>query len=324
MKQTGTGIPFPVKLRTYLSHACIAPIALLIYLLLFSFLFEEAVVACAQLRRIVCAPQSEVIFSGLPTGEDTFYYLNSYHLVGEKQSNVICDIYMTAEGHLYGNNDIWFEGTLEEGCCAVSENLAREYGLHLGQRAKISGSEKVFTVQRYLPAQSGLDSEALRKGIVVLSYDEELLGKPFSYLSFASEGDAYPALISLLFIKNGFAGNLWKLCLYFAIAYCTFAATVGVLEYFLFSSRRRDYATLVALGMRPSRLFFTVLAENALKYLLPLLPVCIGYGVMFAPFRAMCLAPILVFFPAAALTIIIYTAISARRLVSCHAKAKRS
>lgn len=324
MKQTGTGIPLLVKLRTYLSHVCIAAIALVVYLLLFGFVAERVILACAEIRRSVNAPQSEVIFSELPTGEDTFYYLNNYHLIGEKGSNVICDIYMTLQESHYGKNDIGFAGTLGADSCAVSENLAREYGLRLGDRAKIAGSEKVFTVERYLPAQSGLDSEASRKGIVLLSYDEALLDKPFCYLSFATEGDAYPALLSLLFIRDSLPGNITKLFVYFAISYFAFLAAVGVPEYFLFASRRRDYATLVAAGIRPSRLFFAVLPENALKYLLPLVFVCALFGTLFAAYRAMCLAPILVFFSAAALTITIYSAVTVRRLVSCHVKAKRS
>ncbi|MGN0814503.1 MAG: hypothetical protein ACI4MH_04640, partial [Candidatus Coproplasma sp.] len=58
-----SGIPFAVKLRTYLMHAIIALIALAVDVIIFQFFVGDATRACAELKRISDAPHNEIVYT---------------------------------------------------------------------------------------------------------------------------------------------------------------------------------------------------------------------------------------------------------------------
>jgi hypothetical protein len=316
------GIPFIVNLRKYLFHAIIVVFALIVDVILFQLLAEVATKSCAEIKRINDAPQSEIVYTGEPYGNESFYYLKQHHLYGNKKTNASCDILMLREGATYGENDIYFSGTLEEGTCAVSANLAKDYGLNVGDVAHFVGEEVEFKVTELLTPQAGLDKEYLREGIVVVAYNAELLNKNFSYLAFDTDGDAYPSLISLIFIKDWKAESVGSVLTYLAISLTAVVATIVVCECFLFRARRRDYRLLVDIGERRSRLFLIVWAENLLKYILPI-------GIMFAVYSAnlacyglMYALPVFCFLGGALILITAYSLVLSGRLYKCRARQK--
>lgn len=323
MERTKFGVPIIVKLRTYLFHTIIALIVLVVDIFIFQFLAENATNACAEIKRVNDAPHNEIVFSNERMGEDSFFYLKQQHLVGTKNTNVSADILMVAPNTSYENNDIYFVGTLESGTCVVSENLAREYGLRVGDNARISGTQTTFKVVRLITAQSGLDKEYLHEGIVILSYDESLLNRQYSYVSFTTDGDNYPSLISLIFIKDWKEENVQNLLIYAAIAFVAFGATMAVCEHFLFPSRKRDYRVLVTMGKTAAKLFRCVWLENVLKYILPPLITVAIYSVGLSCFGAMYAIPALCFVGFGILIITAYSLIITRKLYKCQAKIKR-
>lgn len=323
MERTKFGVPIIVKLRTYLFHTIIALIVLVVDIFIFQFLAENATNACAEIKRVNDAPHNEIVFSNERTGEDSFFYLKQQHLVGTKNTNVSADILMVSPNTSYENNDIYFVGTLEIGTCAVSENLAREYGLRVGDSARISGTQTTFKVMRLITAQSGLDKEYLHEGIVILSYDESLLNKQYSYVSFTTDGDNYPSLISLIFIKDWKEENVQNLLIYAAIAFVAFGATMAVCEHFLFPSRKRDYRVFVTMGKTASKLFRCVWLENVLKYILPPLIAVAIYSVGLSCFGAMYVIPALCLVGFGILVVTAYSLIITRKLYKCQAKIKR-
>lgn len=284
-----SGVPLPVKLRTYKLHLIITLIALVVNVLVFAFLMANTTSACAEIKRINDAPHSEIVFANDKNGEDSFYYLKQHHLVGGKNTNVSCDIFMISSDIEYGHNDIYFSGTLTKGTCAVSKNLAGKYGVDVGDTVKIVGTDKTLKVARLITAQSGIDKEYLHEGIVVISFDEDLLSKQYSYVSFATDGDAYHSLISLVFIRNWMSENISTVCIAAAIFFAALCGTMVVCELFLFASRRRDYPILVSMGCKSKSLFIKIWLENALKYLTPVvisvlcfMPQLVCYGLMYA------------------------------------------
>lgn len=320
MEQIKRGVPIVVKLRTFLFHAIIFAIILVVEIFVFQFFAKNAAVACSEVKRVNDAPHNEIVFSGQPTGSDYFYYLKQQHVSGTKNINVSCDILMIAPGETYGSNDIYFEGTLEEGTCAVSKNLAKEYGLGIGDVMKVTGAEKYFKVTRFIAAQAGIDKDFKRDGIVVLGYDKGLLNRQYSYVSFTTDGDAYPALISLVLIKNWKEENVKNLFIYAAISLAAFCAAIAVCERFLFMSRRQDYRVLVSLGKTSGRMFCIIWAENALKYLLPSFIVAAIYSSGLSCFGTMYLIPALFLPCAGILAITIYTLVLVRKYYKCPIK----
>lgn len=321
MERGNSGVPFVVKIRTYLFHIIIFAIVLIADVFIFQFFAENATVACSEIKRVNDAPHNEIVFSYEPTGDDSFYYIKQYHATGAKNINVSCDILMVTDpARTYKNNDIYFEGTLGGGACAVSGNLAREYGLNTGDVLKISGTDKTFKVERLITAQTGINKEYRHEGIVVLGYDGELLDKTYSYVSFTTDGDSYPSLIDLVYIGRWKEESSQDLLTYAGIALAAFCAAMAVCERFLFTSRRQDYRVLVSLGKSSPGLFGVIWAENALKYLLPPFVAAAIYSVWLAGFGTMYLITSLYLPCAAVAAITAYSLILVRRYYRCQVK----
>ena len=309
-----------VKCRTYWIHVLIALTVLVVDAFIFVFFAEAATSACAEIKRVSDAPHNEIVFSDMQCGEDSLFYLKQSHVVGAKDTNVSCDIFMLQPEHTYEKNDLYFTGTLEAGTCAVSQNLARQYGLRLGDSAKIVGTDKSFIVSRFLKAQSGIDNEYLHEGIILVSYDAELLERPHSFVSFSTDGDAYPSLISLVYIKDWAAANARKIVIYAAVSFAAFLATAALCEWLLFPRRRRDYHVLVSLGRSPRRLFFDVWLENIFKYIPAPAALAAGFSSSLSCFGAMYAAPILFYLGLRLVCITVYSFIFTRRLVTWRTK----
>ena len=188
-EQRQTGVPFVVRIRAYRSHALTVLVVVAAYLLILSFIAGGAVSAAAELRRAWNAPHNEIVLAnernGDPEkGEECFIYLKNYAISGEKRKNAVSDLLMVMPETEYENNNVSFIGTLAPGTCAVSANVAAKYGLRVGDTARVIGTEKTFEVVRILPAQGGLDAKYKHEGIVVLSYDKDLLNREYQYYAF--------------------------------------------------------------------------------------------------------------------------------------------
>ena len=299
--KVSAGIPLFVRLRAYRIHAVIAVIMLIIYGLLFGFLAGNCTRACAELRRIHDAPHCEIVFSGEEFADaESFFYLPSIHMVGTENIGVSADILMTQQGASYGENDIYFQGTLAAGTCAVSKNLASAYGLRIG------------------------DKNFDREGIIILAYDEDLAQRASAYVSFTTDGDAYASLISLVFIEDWREENVLTVSLCAAIFLVSFALAMLVCEFFLFRSRMRDYRLMTELGMRKRMALGRIWAENALKYLLPLVAIGAVFTVFYSCYEAMYAVPFACCFAAALAILTGYTFLFGRRLVRCRINGKKS
>ena len=323
--KVSAGIPLFVRLRAYRIHAVIAAIMLIIYGLLFGFLAGNCTRACAELRRIHDAPHREIVFSGEKiTDTESFFYLPSIHMVGTENIGVSADILMTQQGIFYSENDIYFQGTLAAGTCAVSKNLAGAYGLRIGDYATIAGEEGSFLVTHLLTAQAGIDKNFDREGIIILAYDEDLEQRASAYVSFMTDGDAYASLISLVFIEDWRAENVLTVILCAAIFLVSFVLSMLVCEIFLFRSRMRDYCLLTELGMRKRTVVRRVWVENALKYLFPLAVTGAVFTVFYSCYEAMYAVPLACCFAAALAILTVYTFLFGRRLGRCRINEKKS
>lgn len=318
-----TGIPLPVLLRTYRVHAVIAAIMLTVCCLLFGFLAGDCTRACAELRRINDAPHSEIIFSGeRPAGAESFFYLSGSRAIGEKGLGVSADLLMVLPGETYGENDVYFQGMLMDGTCAVSANLAGVYGLRVGNALRLAGTDQTFRVARLLPAQAGVDKNFDREGIVVLSYDGEAANQA-SYVSFMTDGDAYPSLRSLVYIEDWRTGNIAAVARCGSVFIVSFAIAVGICEFFLFCARRRDYRLLAEMGERRRKVMGRIWVENMLKYLLPLAATGGAFAPAYACYGAMYAIPLACALAAAFAAVTAYSFLWGRRLFVCRKSAKK-
>ncbi len=308
------GVSFAVRVRAYIPHALTALLAFAAYLLAFAFLAGKTAHAAAELRRTVHAPHNEIVFAGERNGKESFLYLKNYAVSGRKGENALSDVLMVLPETEYAENNIGFCGTLESGTCAVSANIAAKYGLRVGDSARVMAAGKTFRVAALLPAQDGLDEDYLHEGLIVLSYDEELLDRSYTYVSFMTDGDAYRSLDTLLFVGDIQKESIGELILCALIALFSASAAIAASEYFLFRARREDYATLSALGVGAKRLFVRIFAESVLRYALPLVAVSAVFDAWYYSYAEAYAIPVACFTGAIVLLSAVYSFIMIRRL----------
>ena len=243
------GIPVAVRLRAYKSHALIAAVALMTFILLLEFILGEAVCAVCNIRRVNLSPQNELVISAEPNGEECFYYLKNYAVSGSTEQNALSDILMLRPSAEYGENTIGFSGTLSSGECAVSANIANKYGLDIGDRATVMGSGKSFSVSALIPAQEGIDEDYRHEGIIVLAYDEELLDRSYLYISFMTDGDGYKSLQRLVYLEDLRDAEGSTLVAMALVATVAVPVLMLLCEIFIFKRRRYDYTHAVTICM---------------------------------------------------------------------------
>lgn len=320
MKHESIGVPCTVRMRAYIPHALIVLIALTAYVLIFQFVMGNATRDVAELRRVKDSPVNEIVYAAEKNVGETFYYLKNYAVAGGNNQNAVSDVLMLMPVTTYGANSVYFDGTLPVGSCAVSANIAARYQLNVGDFARILGTEKRFCVERVITAQAGLDEEYMHDGIVILSYDAELLDKGFLYLTFGNDGDAYRSLDRLIFVEDLAEGRVLSLALYALAALGVIAAVMIVCECLLFRARRYDYATLMLLGERKNSLFAKIWGENLLKYVIPAFLVAAIYGISYTCYAMAYWLPAAAFVAVCVVATVVYSLILTRRLYNVRAK----
>ena len=318
-KKNERGIPFVVRARAYARHTVIALISLAAYVLLFAFVSSDAIGALSEIKRFEDSQHNEIVFAGEPYGDQSFIYLKNYAVSGEAQRNALSDVLMTVDGKAY-SSDLYFEGTLDRGTCAVSANISARYGLELGDTAKVMNTDKTFTVSKILPAQSGIDEEYMHEGIVILAYDEELLDRAYSYVSFTTDGDGYRALERLVFTKDIIGAAKGSIILLLTVSVLSVAAVVTISEIFLFRNRSRDYLTLALIGSSRSQLLLRATLEGCLKFLSPAIITAALFSPRFWCYGTLYLGAVLCFCALGLLSSLILAIIYVRR--SSHVRAK--
>ncbi|MBQ8214234.1 MAG: hypothetical protein IJZ80_09510 [Clostridia bacterium] len=257
-------------------------LVLVAYVILFQFFIDDAARALSEWKRVQDSPANEIVFSDRQNEGECFYYLKNHAVSGEAKKNAVSDVFMLLPDTVYRANSIYFSGTLEKGTCAVSANVAARYGLAIGDFAQIMGTEKSFRVARLLPAQSGIDEDYRHEGIIILAYEEALLERNYSYVSFVTDGDAYQSLERLVFVEDMANGCARMLAFSACAAVGVILIMMIVCERFLLQARHRDYTALVWLGFHSAGLGRRVFAENFIKYILPAVLTVLFYAVFYA------------------------------------------
>lgn len=312
--------PATVRLRAYVPHLVIALISLLIFVLALNPLLDGSTKSVSEINRVNHSPSNEIVFAGAQNEGECFYYLKNYAAVGSTNKNALSDIFMTLPGTQYGENTISFSGTLEGQTCAVSANIAKKYGLNVGERARIIGTDKEFTVAEIINAQSGIDSDYLHEGIIVISYDEELLDRNYLYVSFTNDSDAYKSLERLIYVEDMKNGKGAELCLYLLIALFVLGGVMALCETLLFRQRREDYFILSEMGAPFGAMLLRVSLENLLKYTLPAIISLMIFGAVYGSYGVAYIIPALCFALACIGTGLAYSLIFTRRLYCIGAK----
>ncbi len=315
--------------RKYIFQFVISLLSLTFLTVLFFAIGEKAVYNYAQIVRYSSTDLNEIVFSTSPDYEEVFYDFggSAYAYAGDGQ-RLNCDIFMTHAAGKYEKNPLYLKAHLNEGECALSQNLAYRFGIAVGDRLQLRiGREEAlfdFYVGVILPAQSGVDTKYMHEGVLILSENKQLTeyGR-FVYTSFIKNGDEYknlvddsmrgsPILFTDVIIRQSVA-SLFVYTLVSVFALCIFIAVSEMLIFSKIGKKYRDYAILHSYGMGKSRLWRMLYLDMAIKYILPLAVVlCIGV-IKLQYYHILHLIPLFVFFAVGVLIVTILTFIIIKR-----------
>jgi len=270
MDKIKKGIPFIVKLRTYLPHFIIGIIMLILYFILSLFIFESTSIAFIEINRANASKTTEIIISKEENLGETFYYLKNY-FIGKNDNAISADILMTKENINYGVNDIYFEGTLENNSCAISRNIAMKNNIKVGDELTFISTNIRVKVSKILKPELGIDKEYKRDGIIIVNYDNNLLNRTYQFITFNDELEYYNSLVNLYRIKDWKTENIGIVIRNIIIFVISTIFSLFLCEIFIFKRRIKDYLIYIHLGKNRKKIFINIICENIIKYLIPII-----------------------------------------------------
>ncbi len=323
--------------RKYMFQFLIFLFSLILLMVLSAFISEKATKNHAQMVRFQATEFNEIVFSSVPNFDEAFYNFNGNASAYTKNGKrMLCDILMTDNERTYEKNPLYLKHTPEEGCCAISENLAFQFGLSVGDLLKLTvGSDNTafeFQISDILPAQSGIDEKYSFYGVLILSENTDFIENGrYIYTSFTKDGDEYHGLLNdakrnIIYTENIIKEAKNQLLIYALVAIVVFSAAIALFEIIIFSKigkKYRDYSILVSYGIPQKRFFGVVYRDMFIKYLLPLIIIFVIGFVQFSYYRISYILPSGIFAAIGVIFITVFTFIIVRREMQC-LKIKRS
>lgn len=288
--------------RRYCVQLIIAAMSLAVYIVLFALFAATVSDSCSVIYRGSSTNNNEIAFSTVRDNDgESFYNLNGgCYLFTSNEKRIVADIFMDMQGVQYGDNTMMYPGSTGENTCAVSANVMHRWGLKTGDAITCNGVS--FTVTRKLLSQDGVDESFGHSGVVILSYNDEVLSSvsTFSYVFFLKDGDAYSGLKNLVYtddLKSAAVSSLAASCV---IQLVVCAVLIAVCEFFLFRRYRKNYNVLFGDGVPRFKLFRTIFADTCIKYLLPLAVAAVIYFIVLSYYGMFYIAPVLCYLLAVA------------------------
>jgi hypothetical protein len=283
----------------------------------------DAIKARASLIQLDGSSATELVFSGVPEGEESFLCLNGeYNLVTPDARRISCDGVMLRPQVVYVDNWFGVSDSLPTGHCAVSRNLMQSYRLREGDTLSIRKTEEEYVITTLLPAQAGLDEKYAHEGVILLAYDEDLAKKASQSLSFIVDGEQYSDLDAILFKDNLRNFAEFKLFRASLLLFALSVAVVLLCELLLQRKEHKNYGIMAFDGVPPYALCGRIWGDLVVKYFSAEILVCAvcafltrAYGD--ACFRA--LLPVLIVFFVVLFLIAVFFC---RRVFSCRKKKK--
>ena len=318
MDKTSDFLP-GVFFRRYAPHIIIFAVSLAVYIFVFAFFAKETAAACAEIYRYNHTTCREAVVSASdpkPDG-DSFYNLNGNIALSGNGKRLFCDAYMTKNGVTYRDNAILFDGAVNPGECLISKNSASAVGLKPGDEIVVKDKNVSYRIIGYLAPQTGLDGKYGYDGVIVLAYNDELVGGA-KYSNLSDECDVYYGRESSTFLINLKEAATQDIIVAAIFAAAAFVVCFAVCEYFIFSPRYSDYFLMNNEGLPARKLSARIILDTFIKYLLPLLPTIAIFFSSLWFYGKFYLLPAAIYFVFAAVFGGGYSLILRRRLTKCH------
>ena len=221
---------------------------------------------------------NEVWFAETPVEKDCFIDLNGSTFMCINNKSINADLFMQMEDVQYQDNLFDIKCALEKNVCAISKNLAIEYGLNIGDVISTSNGQFEFEVSNIFTSQSGIDDKYNHEGIIVLSFDENLIAnKTYLYTFFACDGDGYYNVKRVIFLKDRITSYRQEY-----IKGC-FDLTLVMLfiflleELFIFRKKENDYLISRQDGTRKKRMLLNIFLDNLIRLFVPVMAILAIY-----------------------------------------------
>lgn len=336
VKMTDKLLPITLFIRKYLFHLIISLLFFVFLTVLSLFTCEKVTESRALIARYRAAELNETVFTVSKSYEEVFYSFNgSAYCFTENGRRISADVLMAEENGEFGKSPLGFNGGLSAGECAVSENLSFKFGLSLGDSLTFSvGSDGKcfdFKISALLPAQGGIDGKYMHDGVVILSESREMIRevRSVNLIAFTKDRETEyaglitddpsrksPVVYSEELIKNAersllFCAVISLLCTAFVVA------AAEMLVFGRIGKKYEDYLIMKVYGISRGRLLLTVLRDNAIKYIPPLLMTFLIFFARLRCYHTAFIYPALAFSAACAVGIAVLTLMTVMRKNKC-------
>lgn len=222
---------------------------------------------------------NEVWFAETPVEKDCFIDLNGSTFMCINNKSINADLFMQMDDVEYQDNLFEIKYVLEKNVCAISKNIAIEYGIKIGDVISSSNGLFEFQVSNIFTSQSGIDDKYNHEGVIVLSLDENLIAnKTYLYTFFACDGDGYYNVKRVIFLKDRITSYRQEY-----IKGC-FDLTLIMLfiflldELFIFRKKENDYLISRQDGTRKKRMLLNIFLDNLIRLFVPVMVIIAIYA----------------------------------------------
>ena len=224
-------------------------------------------VELSRCQQYIATDTKEIAFTKSPTDGECFANLNGQVFLMHDNTNISADVFMCFEESQYKDSPLGFHGEMDgDNECFISENLAREYGLRVGDKLCVYKSEIEYTIRGMLKAQSGLDPKYMHDGVIVIQYNEDIAtDKVKGYVSFHDDSGAYFDLETLIVVEDELRAHQTKLAGMYGIMIASLIVvfTIGEL---LSGQARKHYKLCCKYGQKTHKTYCLIARDLCFKY----------------------------------------------------------
>ena len=249
---------------SFLFSACILA-------LIFYFFVPSTITNFSTYSQLTKSSFDEVWFTSIADEGDCYLSLNGQTFVTkEGEKNLSVDIFMQLDSSNYDEDFFAVNEPINPGECVISKNVAKDYGINVGDKLSCKLYSDGFVVTGIIDAYEGIDDKYLHEGICLIGYSSSLIPPENAhYVTFTANADGIFGLERVIFLKNRITtirDTITKNAIMFV---CSCLLMTLFEEIFIYRKRKFDYKKDLDTGKNKTSVFGNLVLDSIIKYCLP-------------------------------------------------------
>ncbi|MDE6708101.1 MAG: hypothetical protein K2K06_08705 [Oscillospiraceae bacterium] len=240
-------------------------------LLLNLFLIISVNRDCVQMNALLPSDYDYSVTTQEPVCENDYYQFNAsidFAISDDATTSLNVDIVMQSADTQYTDLVYWNADTLSTYGIAVSKNLAKSYGLHLGDKLYskhiVNGTDCEYTVEQILPEVVNVRAskgKGYSSGIIIMGFDEQYIDN-ITHSSVVFTKDSIDELSTkylgtpenIVYRQDEISDILLSITPYLVV-FCAFSAAITILLVIMLTKyASHNFRRLIMLGFEKKRL----------------------------------------------------------------------